>query len=85
MFDGLLMYIVGGAVIGMLARLLKPGADPMGWIMTIVLGALGALAGSYIAGMLGVTGLLVWVVAILMAIVLLFLWEAVRARKPRAA
>src|SRR4029453_15572360 len=65
MFDGLLMYILGGAVIGILARFFKPGADPIGWIMTIVLGALGALAGSYIAGMLGVTGLLVWAVAIL--------------------
>lgn len=85
MFDGLLMYIVGGAVIGLLARFFKPGADPIGWIMTIVLGALGALAGSYIAGMLGVTGMLVWVIAILAAIVLLFLWEAIRGKKPRTA
>ena len=85
MFDGLLMYILGGAVIGILARFFKPGADPIGWIMTIVLGALGALAGSYIAGMLGVTGLLVWAVAILAAIVLLFLWEAIRGKRTRTA
>ena len=85
MFDGLLMYILGGAVIGILARFIKPGADPIGWIMTIVLGALGALAGSYIAGMLGVTGLLVWAVAILAAIVLLFLWEAIRGKRTRTA
>lgn len=85
MFDGLLMYILGGAVIGILARFFKPGADPVGWIMTIVLGALGALAGSYLAGMLGVTGLLVWVIAILAAIVLLFVWEAIRGRRPRPA
>jgi uncharacterized membrane protein YeaQ/YmgE (transglycosylase-associated protein family) len=86
MFDGLLMYIVGGAVIGILARFFKPGADPIGWIMTIVLGALGALAGGYIAGMLGVTNTaLVWVVAILAAIVLLFLWEAIRSKRPRTA
>jgi uncharacterized membrane protein YeaQ/YmgE (transglycosylase-associated protein family) len=85
MFDGLLMYILGGAVIGILARFFKPGADAVGWVMTIVLGALGALAGSYIAGMLGVTGWLVWVIAILVAIVLLFAWEAIRGRKPHAA
>ena len=86
MFDGILMYIVGGAVIGMLARFFKPGADPVGWIMTIVLGALGAAAGGYIAGMLNVSNrILVWVIAILAAIVLLFLWEAVRGKKPRAA
>jgi uncharacterized membrane protein YeaQ/YmgE (transglycosylase-associated protein family) len=86
MFEGLLMYIVGGAVIGILARFFKPGADPVGWIMTIVLGALGAAAGGYIAGMLNVTNTaLVWVIAILAAIVLLFLWEAVRGKKPRTA
>jgi uncharacterized membrane protein YeaQ/YmgE (transglycosylase-associated protein family) len=86
MFDGLLMYIVGGAVIGILARFFKPGADPVGWIMTILLGALGAAAGGYIAGMLNVTNrVVVWAIAIVAAIVLLFLWEAVRGKKPRAA
>ncbi|HKN78079.1 MAG TPA: GlsB/YeaQ/YmgE family stress response membrane protein [Lysobacter sp.] len=86
MFDGLLMYILGGAVIGILARFLKPGADPVGWIMTIVLGALGAAAGGYIAGMLAITNtMLVWAIAILAAIVLLFLWEAIRGRRPRTA
>ena len=86
MFDGWLMYLIGGAVIGILARFFKPGADPVGWIMTIVLGALGAAAGGYIAGMLNVGNrILVWVIAILAAIVLLFLWEAIRGKKPRAA
>ena len=86
MFDGLLMYILGGAVIGILARFFKPGADPVGWIMTIVLGALGAAAGGYIAGMLAITNtMLVWAIAILAAIVLLFLWEAIRGRRPRTA
>ncbi|KGQ17742.1 putative membrane protein [Lysobacter dokdonensis DS-58] len=85
MFEGILMYVIGGAVIGILARFFKPGADPVGWIMTIVLGALGAAAGGYIAQMLNVTNrALVWVIAILAAIVLLFLWEAVRGKKPRA-
>jgi uncharacterized membrane protein YeaQ/YmgE (transglycosylase-associated protein family) len=86
MFDGILMYIIGGAVIGILARFFKPGADPVGWIMTIALGALGAAIGGYVAGMLNVTNTaLVWVIAILAAIVLLFLWEAVRGKKARVA
>ena len=54
-------------------------------VVWIVLGALGALAGGYIAGMLGVTStVLTWAIAILAAIVLLFLWEAVRGKRPRA-
>lgn len=39
MFDGILGYIFGGLVIGVLARMVKPGADAMGWIMTIVPGS----------------------------------------------
>lgn len=85
MFEGILGYIVGGAVIGILARLFKPGADPMGWIMTIVLGIAGALAGNYLAGMLGVAvPWQVWALAIGCAIVLLFLYELLRRKKPAA-
>ena len=86
MFEGLLMYIVGGAVIGILARFFKPGADPMGWILTIILGIAGAWVGGYVAGMMGLSsGLLGFVVSIVCAIVLLFLYEMVRAKtaKPK--
>jgi uncharacterized membrane protein YeaQ/YmgE (transglycosylase-associated protein family) len=85
MFDGIVGYIIGGAVIGILARLLKPGADPMGWIMTIVIGIAGAVAGSYLTPMLGVTGQYAgYAAAVVCAILLLFLYEMVR-RKPAAA
>ena len=85
MFDGIVGYIIGGAVIGILARLLKPGADPMGWIMTIVLGIAGAVAGSYLTGMFGLTGQYAgYAVALVCAILLLFLYEMVR-RKPATA
>ncbi len=77
MFDGFFGYIIGGAVIGVLARLLKPGADPMGWIMTILLG----IAGAVVGGMLVGGGLLSWIVAIVVAIVLLFVFERMRTRK----
>ena len=86
MFEGILGYIIGGAVIGILARFFKPGADPVGWIMTIVLGILGAVAGGYLAGVFGIaSGWVVWVIAILAAIVLLFLYEAMRGKKARPA
>ena len=86
MFEGILGYIIGGAVIGILARFFKPGADPIGWIMTLLLGIVGAVAGGYLAGLLGVSSRwLVWVIAILAAIVLLFLSEAMRGKKPKPA
>ncbi len=84
MFDGIFGYIIGGAVIGILARLLKPGADPMGWIMTIILGIVGAVIGGQLAVMLGLTStLMMWVIAIVTAIALLFIYEAVRRKRVR--
>ena len=82
MFDGILGYIIGGAVIGLLARFFKPGADPMGWIMTILLGIVGAVVGGYVADAMGVDNrLLVWAIAILAAIVLLFIYQMATRRK----
>ena len=37
--------LIIGLVAGLLARAIKPGSDPMGWIMTIVLGIVGAIVG----------------------------------------
>ena len=81
MFGGILGYIFGGLVIGILARLVKPGADPMGWILTIVLGITGAVIGGWAAGNFGLGRMLTWVVAIAAAIVLLFVYEAMRKKK----
>lgn len=80
MFEGILGYIVGGAVIGILARLLKPGADPLGWILTILLGVAGAaVAGYFYAG----HGYMTWLAAIAAAIVLLLLYEMIRGKRAR--
>jgi uncharacterized membrane protein YeaQ/YmgE (transglycosylase-associated protein family) len=85
MFEGILGYIIGGAVIGILARFIKPGADPMGWILTILLGIAGAFIGGYVAPMLGVSNrIVVWVIAIVAAIVLLALYEMVRRKTAKA-
>ena len=70
--------IVGGAIIGAVARMIKPGADPMGWIMTILFGIVGAFLGSYIAQ----GGLWGWLVAVVVTIALLFAYDAV-VRKRR--
>ncbi|HUG73069.1 MAG TPA: GlsB/YeaQ/YmgE family stress response membrane protein [Steroidobacteraceae bacterium] len=84
MFEGIFGYIIGGAIIGVLARLLKPGADPMGWIMTILLGIVGAVIGGQVAALLGLTSnVMMWVIAILSAIVLLFIFEAFRRKRVR--
>ena len=82
MFSGFFSYIIGGAVIGLLARLVKPGVDPMGWIVTILLGIVGAVIGGQLAVMLNVTStVLTWVIAIAAAVLLLFIYEAMRKKR----
>jgi len=44
----ILSWLVTGLVVGLLARLIVPGRQPMGIFMTIVLGIVGALAGNVI-------------------------------------
>jgi uncharacterized membrane protein YeaQ/YmgE (transglycosylase-associated protein family) len=78
---GILYTILIGAVIGVLARFFKPGADPMGWILTILLGIVGAWVGSYVSGALGIgSQILGFVVSIVCAIVLLFVYEMLRRK-----
>ncbi|WP_350561748.1 GlsB/YeaQ/YmgE family stress response membrane protein [Psychrobacter sp. CAL346-MNA-CIBAN-0220] len=72
--------IIVGLVAGLLARAIKPGTDSMGWIMTIVLGIVGAMLGGFVAGLVGInadggfTGLIFSVIG---AIILLFLYEMI--------
>ncbi|WP_405144398.1 GlsB/YeaQ/YmgE family stress response membrane protein [Sphaerisporangium sp. NBC_01403] len=46
--------IVIGAIIGALGRLILPGRQPIGWILTVVVGIVAALIGTAIAQVLGV-------------------------------
>ena len=48
-----LYVILIGLVVGVLARLLKPGRDSMGIILTIVLGIAGAMLASYVGQQMG--------------------------------
>ena len=78
---GFIGTVVVGLVVGALARFVLPGEQKMGWILTILLGIAGAYAGSWLGPMIGITGgMLGFVVSIVCAIVLLFLYEMVRAK-----
>lgn len=44
---GILSTIFIGLIVGLIARLLKPGNDQMGWIMTILLGIGGSMIATY--------------------------------------
>jgi uncharacterized membrane protein YeaQ/YmgE (transglycosylase-associated protein family) len=54
------MHIIGwilfGLVVGIVAKFLMPGRDPGGFIITAILGIVGALVGGFVGRMLGLYG-----------------------------
>lgn len=76
--------IVSGLIIGVIAKLLMPGRDPGGFIVTILLGIAGMFLGSYLGRALGLykpgeaAG---WIVSILAALILLALYHLIVRRR----
>ena len=50
---GILVVIILGLIVGVVAKLLMPGDDPGGFIITILLGIAGAVVGRYLGGAIG--------------------------------
>jgi uncharacterized membrane protein YeaQ/YmgE (transglycosylase-associated protein family) len=50
---GILLWIVFGLIAGSVAKVLMPGPDPGGWIVTILLGIGGALVGGMLSTAFG--------------------------------
>jgi uncharacterized membrane protein YeaQ/YmgE (transglycosylase-associated protein family) len=66
-------FIVIGAVIGALARLVVPGRNPIGVLLTILIGIVGAVVGGLIAGALGAGNVLAFVFAVVIAAIVVAL------------
>ncbi|WP_433467552.1 GlsB/YeaQ/YmgE family stress response membrane protein [Spirillospora sp. CA-128828] len=67
MLTTILWFIVVGAVIGALARLLVPGRNPIGILLTILIGIAGSIVGGVIADALGAGALIAFVFAVVVA------------------
>jgi uncharacterized membrane protein YeaQ/YmgE (transglycosylase-associated protein family) len=81
---GILSWILFGLVVGVIAKLLMPGRDPGGFIITILLGIAGALVGGFAGRAMGFYGESQgagWIMSILGAIILLALYRMM-ARRP---
>jgi uncharacterized membrane protein YeaQ/YmgE (transglycosylase-associated protein family) len=81
---GILSWILFGLVVGVIAKLLMPGRDPGGFIVTILLGIAGALVGGFVGRAMGFYGESQgagWLMSILGAIVLLALYRMTARRR----
>jgi uncharacterized membrane protein YeaQ/YmgE (transglycosylase-associated protein family) len=77
-------WILFGLVVGVIAKLLMPGRDPGGFIITILLGIVGALLGGFLGRAIGLYGpnqAAGFIMSVLGAIVLLFLYRMMVGRR----
>jgi uncharacterized membrane protein YeaQ/YmgE (transglycosylase-associated protein family) len=81
---GILSWILFGLVVGVIGKLLMPGRDPGGFIITILLGIAGALVGGFLGRAMGFYGpndSAGWLMSILGAIILLALYRMMARRR----
>ncbi len=87
MIGSIVLAIIVGAVIGLVARLVMPGKQNIGMIMTVIIGAVGGLIGSWVAGSFGyhnANGGIAWIpffIGVAAAIVLIAIYETVMGRR----
>lgn len=84
---GLIGQLIGGLIVGVIARFLLPGkenfpAGALGWLLTAILGIAGAFVGGFIAKSLwaGENYAAGWIMSILGAIILLVLYRMLFGR-----
>jgi uncharacterized membrane protein YeaQ/YmgE (transglycosylase-associated protein family) len=81
---GIITTLIVGLIVGALAKLVMPGKDPGGFIITILLGVAGAFVGGWIGQALGFyeagegPGI---IVSIIGAVILLAIYRAVIGRR----
>lgn len=84
---GLIGTIIFGLIIGALAKLVMPGRDPGGFIITIIIGIAGSLLGTFVGRALwgGASYSAGWIMSILGAVLLLFLYRMITGKRAGTA
>ena len=84
---GIIAFIILGLLAGLIAKAIMPGNDPGGYIVTAIIGVVGALLGGFLAGALFDADPLdeffdisTWLTAIVGSIILLVLYRVVANR-----
>ena len=84
----ILWMLIIGLVVGMVAKLLMPGRDPGGFIVTMLLGVAGALLAGFIGQSLGIYArgdAAGFIASVLGAMLLLFIYRVATRRRHRTA
>ena len=75
-------FVIVGAIVGVLARFVVPGEDPMGILGTIILGIVGAVIGGWAAGAIFKdTAGVDWIASVVAAVILVLAWRALAGNR----
>ena len=79
----LIGQIIFGLIVGIIAKLIMPGKDPGGIIITALIGIAGALIGTFLGRLLwgGADYSSGWITSILGAVLLLWIYRIIMRRK----
>jgi uncharacterized membrane protein YeaQ/YmgE (transglycosylase-associated protein family) len=88
---GIIAFIILGLIAGFIAKAILPGDDPGGFIITAIIGVVGAILGGFLAqALFGADPLdeffdiSSWLTAIVGALILLVIYRMVMGRRGRA-
>jgi uncharacterized membrane protein YeaQ/YmgE (transglycosylase-associated protein family) len=88
---GIIAFIILGLLAGMIAKAIMPGSDPGGFIVTTIIGVVGALLGGFLAALLfgahpldEFFDISTWLTAIVGSIILLALYRVIANRNGHA-
>ena len=85
---GIIAFIILGLLAGAIAKAIMPGDDPGGWIITALIGIVGAILGGFLAGVLfdadpmdEFFDISTWLTAIVGSIILLAIYRLIVDRR----
>jgi uncharacterized membrane protein YeaQ/YmgE (transglycosylase-associated protein family) len=82
MFTTIVGTIVVGLIVGAIAKLLTPGRDPGGCIITILLGIAGAFVGTWLGRLFwGENYVAGWIMSVVGAIILLLIYRMITGKR----